>query len=386
MLAGGLAEGGRLTVSHGTWATAGALAYAYTWYRCDTMGAHCAVLRGVSAKSHRLGANDVGHTFSVAVRAFDAKGSASTLAGLIGPVAGRAPRLAALARPAVSGAAVEGGTVQVRTGRWRPAPAGFDYQWTRCSPGVRHCVPIGGANGASHEVVAADVGHVLAAIVQAHAGGGARAVFSTATAVVAAAGAPRPSSGPSLLAPPAVAEVLQQGGVLTGVAGSWSGSGALSFAYQWYRCDGAGAHCKSIHGATGLTYTEVAKDVGSTLGFAVRATDRTGTTSVYASLVGPVAAPAGLAATAQPGVAGTASPGQAVQVSSGSWSRPPGGFAYQWLRCNANGRLCAPIEGATAASYTVAAADAGHALVASVSATADGTTQATLSTRSAVVA
>src|SRR2546421_4527468 len=88
------------------------------------------------------------------------------------------------------------------------------------------------------------------------------------------------------------------------------------------RCDTAGAHCKSIHGATKPTYTQVVKDVASTLGLTVRATDAKGTTSAYASLVGPVAAAgSALYSTAQATISGTPSPGQALQVNPGSWSQ-----------------------------------------------------------------
>jgi hypothetical protein len=93
---------------------------------------------------------------------------------------------------------------------------------------------------------------------------------------------------------------------------------------------------------------------------------------------------AALAATGQPGITGTASPGQVLQVSSASWSQAPTAFSYQWLRCNANGRLCAPIAGATGSTYTVAAEDAGHALVASVTAILGDQSQAALSGAAAV--
>jgi hypothetical protein len=380
-LAGDAGQGSRLTVSRGSWS--GAIAFAYTWYRCDTMGGRCTVLNGVTAKSHRLGGNDVGHTIRVAVHAFDANGTATAFASLVGPVAGPRPGLAPRLRPAVSGTAVEGGTVHVEPGAWHPRPAAFDYQWLRCTTGLHACSPIAGATTDSHDVGADDLGHQLVAIVQARWGTKARAVFSDATAVAARPGA---AGGPTSSAGPAVAEVLQVGGVLTASPGSWSGSGAVSFAYQWYRCDGSGAHCLSIHGATGLTYTEVAKDVGKTIGFAVHATDKTGTSTVYAGLVGPVAAAAsGLAATAQPVVSGSATPGQVVQVSNGSWNGVPGSFGYQWLRCNANGRLCAAIEGATASAYTVQAADGGHVLVATVHAVAGDASQDALSTRAGPV-
>ena len=118
--------------------------------------------------------------------------------------------------------------------------------------------------------------------------------------------------------------------------GSSSGSGGGQLRIGWYRCDPSGAHCRSIHGATKATYTQVAGDVGQTLGFAVRATDAAGTASAYANLVGPVAGVAAtLVSTAQPAVSGTAAPGQTVQVSNGSWSQLPSSFSYQWQRCNA---------------------------------------------------
>src|SRR5581483_5723427 len=170
--------------------------------------------------------------------------------------------------------------------------------------------------------------------------------------------------GPSLSVAPAVTGTIEQGAQLTGSNGTWSGAGTIAYGYNWYRCDASGAHCLSIHGATRPTYTEVAADVGHTLGFVVRATDSAGTTTQYADLVGPVAAAgAALASTAQPLVTGTAGPGRTLQVTTGTWSQLPSGLAYQWLRCNPNGHLCVPIAGATATSYVVGAADSGHALL-----------------------
>ena len=57
-----------------------------------------------------------------------------------------------------------------------------------------------------------------------------------------------------------------------------------------------------------------------------------------------------------------------------------GRLGYQWERCNPNGRLCAPIPGATASTYTVDASDPGHALVVVVQALANGVGQPSLST------
>ena len=343
------------------------------------MGRRCSPLRGATGTHHTVGANDVGHTIGLNVRAADSTGSTNGYASLIGPIAGAPSTLLSIVQPAVSGAAVLGGSVQVDSGKWNKAPTSFIYQWARCNANGRSCSPIAGDSTQSHTIVRRDVAHSLVAIVQARSATTSRAVLSIATTSVAGSAA-APAAGPSATALPAVAKSVQQGQQLTGSAGTWSGSGTIQYAYQWYRCDAAGAHCKSIHGATKPTYTQVAKDVDHTIGLTVRATDANATSSAYASLVGPVAAAtAKLVSTAQPTVSGTPAAGQALQVTAGSWSQTPTALSYQWQRCNANGRLCTPVTGATGATYTITAADAGHALLAVVQATAGSVLQPTFS-------
>src|SRR5204863_9629080 len=115
---------------------------------------------------------------------------------------------------------------------------------------------------------------------------------------------------------PIVAGTSGQCSQLTGASGTWTSAGTIDYSFNWFRCDAAGAHCLSIHGATKPTYTQGAKDVGQTLGFAVHASDSAGTSTAYASLVGPVAAanPA-LASTGQPTIGGTPAVGQTLEVS-----------------------------------------------------------------------
>ena len=378
-IAGSATQGSRLTATPGSWHGSGTIRYVYRWYRCDTMGGHCSPLRGATGAQHTLSANDVGHTLGLNVRAADSTGSTNGYASLIGPVAGAPSPLRSIVQPAISGTAVLGGSIQVDSGTWSEAPKSFTYQWVRCNANGRACAPIAGDNTASHAVVRRDVAHALVAIVQARSDTTSRAVLSLATTPVAGS-ATTAGTAPALTAPPSIAEVVQQGKQLTGFAGTWSGSGTIQYTYQWYRCDPAGAHCTSIHGATKPTYTEVAKDVAHTLGLAVHATDSNGTTNAYASLVGPVAAAtATLASTVQPTVSGTPKPGQTLQTTSGSWSQTPTALGYQWQRCNTNGRLCTAIANATAATYTVTATDTGHALLAIVQATAGGVTQPTVS-------
>jgi len=84
-------------------------------------------------------------------------------------------------------------------------------------------------------------------------------------------------------------------------------------------------------------------------------------------------------------VTGDASVGGKLTADAGTWGTTPQSVTYQWLRCNANGRLCTQIGGATTAGYTPVAADVAHALVAQVTAKVGSTAQAALSAATAAV-
>ena len=147
-----------------------------------------------------------------------------------------------------------------------------------------------------------------------------------------------PAAGPVPMVGPSVLGTAAAGKRLTGLSGTWGGFGAITYRFQWYRCNAAGAACLSIHGATSPTYALGDRDVGKTLGLTVNATDSTGTASAFSSLVGPIAPPRPLLeSTAQPVVTGPPVVGQDVQVTTGTWSPTPPKLAYRWLRCNANG-------------------------------------------------
>jgi len=356
-------QGQRLGAVPGIWAGTGTVTYAYQWYRCDATGAHCKSVHGATGVGYRLGAADAGALIGLTVSATDSTGTASAYASLVGPVAAVKATLRSTAPPKITGGSAVGVAATVDNGGWSAKPASFTVAWQECNPNGRACVPIGGATSAGYTPAAADVGHALVAVVTATAGGATQAAWSTATRPVKAA------PGPALAAAPAVSGVVQQGRRLSATSGTWTGSGTIAYAYQWYRCDAAGAHCSSVHGATLATYTLAAADDGKTIGLTVRATDSTGTATAYAGLVGTVAAgTASLHATAAPAVTGSPAVGQKLTAASGTWSPATSSFTYAWLRCNANGRLCTPVAGATAASYVPVADDAGHTLVAVVSA------------------
>jgi hypothetical protein len=322
----------------------------YQWYRCAADASHCNSISGAKAASYTLGAKDVGKTVALTVRTAD---GTPLHASAVGPVASRTAKLAVTTQPAISGTPAVGQKLTVDNGAWSAAPTGYTYAWLRCNANGRICVMIANATSSSYAPVADDVGHALAVRVTASTGAVAQPTLSAATAAVAA------PTGPKATVQPTVAGTPQQGQRLTAVAGTWTGNGPVAFTYQWYRCDAQVSHCASISGAKAAGYKLVAKDVGKTLALTLTAKDADATVTVYLSAVGPVG-PA--TPTVQPKVSGTTT----LTVDNGTWKTTPATFTYQWLRCNANGRICVPIAGATQQTYTKTADDDGHSLVATV--------------------
>jgi hypothetical protein len=368
-VAGIAAVGKQLTAQTGTWASSGALTYAYQWYRCDASGAACLSIHGAVSATYTVVARDAGQTLGLAVTATDPSGTDTAYASLVGPIAPARALLESTVQPAVTGTATVDQTLEVSTGAWSPTPAKLSYVWQRCNPNGRLCTAIAAATRNSYTVSATDVGHTLVALVQGTFGTTTQAALSTASAPVAAAAAvgPTPALGPT------VAGIEQEGQRLSISPGIWKSEGAVAYAYQWYRCDEQGAHCNSVHGATAADYRLTARDVGETIGVTERATDATGTAIAYTSLAGPVAASgAALAAVVQASVSGQPKAGATLTAGATTWTAKPGATTYVWLRCNANGRVCTAIPGATAATYTPTAADFDHRLVASITASGTG--------------
>ena len=76
--------------------------------------------------------------------------------------------------------------------------------------------------------------------------------------------------------------------------------------------------------------------------------------------------------TEAPKITGSPVVGVRLAVSSGKWSVSPIVDEYQWEDCNASGKECTPILGATNQNYTPVSTDVGHTLVAEVTATDGG--------------
>ena len=171
---------------------------------------------------------------------------------------------------------------------------------------------------------------------------------------------------------------------LTSSAGSWTAA-PTAFAFQWQRCSSAGTGCVNIPGATASTYALTRPDGGNTVRSTVRATNVNGASAFVASATTAVVTPVP-ATTRAPVVSGVAGVGKSFSATTGTWNTAAA-FAYQWMRCAANGNSCAAIPAATASTYPLIGADARHTLKAVVTATnAAGTTSATSAASAVVVA
>ena len=100
-------------------------------------------------------------------------------------------------------------------------------------------------------------------------------------------------AGPTVGAP-AGGGVAHDGETLSADPGTWNGTGTLTYAYQWQRCDADGNNCQDIAGATGSHYTPTAADVGGTVRVVVTATNDAGTSTPT------VSAPIAIKASAAP--------------------------------------------------------------------------------------
>ncbi|HET7449750.1 MAG TPA: invasin domain 3-containing protein, partial [Gaiellaceae bacterium] len=77
-------------------------------------------------------------------------------------------------------------------------------------------------------------------------------------------------------AAPTTSGTVAVGQTLTAATGTWSNS-PTSYAYQWVRCDSAGANCTAIAGATASTYVLTSSDSGSTIRVQVTGVNALGT-------------------------------------------------------------------------------------------------------------
>jgi subtilisin family serine protease len=271
-------EGQTLTEAHGSW-TGEPTGYTYQWQQCDSSAANCTQIAGATNQTYTPLAGDVGHTLRVQETASNEGGASSPASSAATAVVTAAPTPAPTntTPPSIVGTAAQGQTLTVHAGSWTGSPTTFAYQWLQCDGMGSGCLPIAGATTATYTPVAGDVGHTLSVQETAtNAGGSSAPASSAATAKVVP---PPPASS----TPPTITGSAKQGQTLTATPGTWTNE-PTDYAYQWQRCDTAGANCLPIAAASASTYVVGSADVGSTLRVAVTASNAGGSSAPASSL------------------------------------------------------------------------------------------------------
>ena len=210
--------------------------------------------------------------------------------------------------PTIVGTVKTGVILTAVPGTWSGGkPVAFTYQWQRCDAAGNNCTPIAGATADTYKPASDDLGHALIATVTAQSTSGGAATASAPTVAVGSAGSGS-ITRPVATTAPSVAGTTVAGQQLSSSVGTWTGS-PTSFAYQWRRCDVAGATCAAITGATQSTYTLTPGDIGTTLSLVVTATSAGGSQTATTPPTGlvasaPVPTPAVGSASEVPGQAG----------------------------------------------------------------------------------
>jgi hypothetical protein len=333
--------GSTLTCSNGTWNGFPPPTFTYQWYR----GA--SPISGATTNTYVIEAPAGPPTITCQVTATNASGSATATSNAVTPTA---PPVNTLA-PVISGISpyAVGSTLTIDSppGTWSGyLPPTFTYQW------FRGASPISPAQtGSSYLIVAPDLGFAITChVTGTNASGFATAISNSVT----------PTGVPMINTPPVISGNTPVGSILTTTNGTWYTSSVISgYAYQWYR----GA--SPISGATNITYTTQAADLGFAITSRVTATNATGPSSPATSSnsISPTGIPM---INISPVISGSASVGSTLTTTNGTWYTNPAisSYAYQWYTG------ASPISGATNITYTTQSpTDIGQVITCRVTAT-----------------
>ena len=345
-----------LSTSTGTWTGAPTPTYTYAWERCAA--STCSYVSGATSSTYTLTDADYGDTLRSVVTAQNSKGTSSGDSLESGTIAGLGP--SDTGAPTISGTAVVGSTLTATTGTWGgyPTPT-YAYQWESCVAFT--CSTISGATSSTYVLGGSDYGkEVIVAVTATNSVGQSTATSGEAGPIAGAA--------PAVTVAPAITGTAKIGQTLTASTGTWTGTPAPSYAYEWQLC--SGGTCTAISGATSSTYVLPDADYSEAVEVVVTATNSVGHSSSTSAPTGDILGESP-ELTLGPAITGTATVGQVLTTSTGTWTGyPVPTLAYQWQDCltatqpsdvtpdGAPG--CTDIAGATGTTYTLASTDYGY--------------------------
>ncbi|HUA74052.1 MAG TPA: LamG-like jellyroll fold domain-containing protein [Solirubrobacteraceae bacterium] len=349
-----------LTASDGSWEGSPAT-YAYQWKSCNSVGGACSNISGATGKTFRIENAQLIHSIRVTVTATNSAGSASASSEPTASVNFGEPTN--VSPPTVAGTAEDEQTLTGSAGEWAGSGTiSYSYQWQRCNSEGESCTDISGAEAAGYAVQPEDVGDRLRVVVTATSAYGTTTEASAPTAPVA-------PSPPANTESPTIGGTAQVGETLTASPGAWNGTPPISYSYQWQRCDAEGEACTDIEGATEAEYALTEADAEATVRAVVTVTNAGGSESTPSAPTEVISAGTPPSNVSPPTITGTPKTYFTLTADPGTWEgAPPLTYAYQWQRCDAEGKGCADIEGATEAEYEIGEEDVGATLRVEVSA------------------
>jgi hypothetical protein len=108
---------------------------------------------------------------------------------------------------------------------------------------------------------------------------GTVAVLGAVLAAALAGDSQAQTGAPVNTVPPTITGTPENGSTLRANRGTWVGTGQITYAYQWLRCNPQGEGCAGIQNATQDTYAVTGTDVNRTLRVRVTARNNNGSTT-----------------------------------------------------------------------------------------------------------
>ena len=175
--------------------------------------------------------------------------------------------------PVISGTTTLGSVLTTTNGTWANSPTSYTYQWNRGGS------PIYSATTSTYTLVTADsLANITCEVTATNVVGSTPA---TSNIITAGNYGPINTIAPNIT-PFSYSDAIV-GDPLTTDNGAWSGTGTITYTYQWYREPDLGGTNDPIVGATSNSYTPLFADADYLVSCVVTATDAVGNTSVFSN-------------------------------------------------------------------------------------------------------
>ena len=373
-----------------------------TWYLCSTNNGNAAS-QTVPSVCTGVGYGQVGTGLTYTPTAAQAQAGDYLTVGITAsngtaitsyaiPVALTLAAPVETAPPVITGSPTAGSTLTASTGTWTALPAPvFTYSWYACSSPVNSstatlpggCTPVGG-NSSSYSPTASlatTFPYIIVGVTadnhsSTYSPSGTATWYSVSTSAVTA-------TAPNNVSPPTVPASASTSAVMAASPGTWTGSPAPTFTYQWYYCSSSVSYsgtllptgCYYIPGTNPLLSTYQPSGTYVNDYFLVGVTGSNGVTSngsvIYvtvfsASTQTPLTSTLSITGLA---ISGTAAVGTALTSSATVTSAASYATSYQWYQCSSPVLAgtsvplgCAAISGATSYSFGPTATQVGYYL------------------------